>query len=58
MFARGKRPVYVTSGELGRTNHFWNNYNKGYDQTYFIIIISQTLKANTADVMPLESKIM
>ena len=57
MFANGKMPVYVTS-TLGRINHFWNNYNKGYDQTYFINIISQTLKAKTADVMPLESKIM
>ena len=50
-------PVYVTS-TLGRINHFWNNYNKGYDQTYFINIFSQTLKANTEDVFPLESKIM
>ena len=51
IFAHGKMPVYVTS-TLERTNlnHFWNHYNKGYDQTFLYIVFRMLHSLKTAQI--------
>ena len=51
IFAHGKMPVYATT-TIGKTNpnHFWNHYNKGYDQTFLQIVFRMLHSLNTAQI--------